>query len=63
MNRNERMPQNEYPFGFGFALMENPRAMQGFAQMSEAQKRDLGRKLQAISSDADLKNLIEELEL
>ncbi len=52
----------EYPFGFGFALMKNPRAMQNFAEMSEWQKRELGRKLQRISSEQELRKMIEELE-
>ena len=63
MNQNEPYRAPEYPFGFGFALMSDARAIERFSQMSEAQRRDLGRKLQAISSDTDLQKLIEELAL
>jgi|GEM_PF-5381205 len=64
---NERTEKNkyllpEYPFGFGFALMQNPRAMQTFAAMNEWQKRELGRKLQRVSSEQELRGVIEELE-
>ena len=63
MNQDERYLPPEYPFGFGFALMQNPRAMQTFKQMNEGQKRDLGRRLQTISSEKEIKNLIDELAL
>ena len=63
MNQNKRYLPPEYPFGFGFALMNNPKAMQAFAQMNEGQKRDLGRKIHRISSEQELRKLIEELAL
>lgn len=58
MNENERYRAPQYPFGFGFALMSDAKAMQHFEQMTDDQKRELGRKLQKISSEQELKNLI-----
>ena len=63
MNPNERYVPPEYPFGFGFTLMQTPKAMEHFSEMSDAQRRELGRKLRAISSDEDWKNLIRDLAL
>ena len=63
MNPNEPYVPPEYPFGFGFTLMQTPRAMEHFKEMNESQRRELGRKLRAVSSDEDWKDLIRELSL
>ena len=63
MKAKHRYLPPEYPFGFGFALMQTPKAMEHFEAMSEPQRRELGRKICAISSEEDWKNLIRELSL
>ncbi len=63
MKQNKGYLPPEYPFGFGFALMQNPKAMEHFGEMNEPQRRELGRKINAISSEEDLRTLISEIAL
>ena len=55
------MIEKEYPFGFGFALMENPKAMERFQAMSEPQKRALGRRLRDLRTEQELRMLVAEM--
>ncbi|MBO5938813.1 MAG: hypothetical protein J6Q82_04865 [Clostridia bacterium] len=63
MKQNEFYLPPEYPFGFGFALMQNPRAIAHLSEMSEPEWREFGRKISAISSEEEWRNLISELAL
>ena len=61
MKEHERYTPPEYPFGFGFALMQNPRAIAHFHRMSEPEQRELGRKISSISSEEEWRDLVREL--
>ena len=51
----------EYPFGFGFALMQSPGAIEHVQAMSEQEQRELCRRLCSVSSDEEWKRLVQEL--
>ena len=51
----------EYPFGFGFALMENPDAMARFSTMSEEEKRQAFRYIEQIDSPREMQKFLEAL--
>ncbi len=61
MKEQEGYCPPEYPFGFGFALMQNPKAIAHFKQMSEPEQREFGRRLRTVGSDEEWKNLVSEL--
>ena len=49
----------EYPFGFGFALMSNPRAMTLFFSLNEEHQRDLMRTISGIESREEIRGFLE----
>jgi hypothetical protein len=48
----------EYPFGFGFELMSNPRAMERFFSMDDKQKRELMRAIAAIRTREEIRGFL-----
>lgn len=55
------MEHTEYPFGFGFALMQNPKALERFRTMSDLRKREWMRKLPRIQTEEDLREFVEAI--
>ncbi len=48
----------EYPFGFGFALMDNPRAMSFFFSLDDNRKRELMRSIVEIQSQEEMRGFL-----
>ena len=63
----ESIPNNHpsddmiYPFGFGFALMENEGAMAYFRALDDRQTRELMKKVLHINSREEIRNFVEGL--
>ena len=51
----------EYPFGFGFALMENPEAMARICAMSEEEKRTAFQRISEIRTPAEMRDFLKAL--
>ena len=49
----------EYPFGFGFELMGNPRAMEYFFSLDEERKRELMKTISAIRTREEMRGFLE----
>ena len=61
MNRRterERRDFMEYPFGFGFELMKNPRAMNYFFALDDERKRALMRSISEIDSREQMRGFL-----
>ena len=61
MKRNQlKQPPDcmEYPFGFGFALMDNPRAMKFFFSLDDDRKRDLMKTISQIQSREEMRGFL-----
>lgn len=48
----------EYPFGFGFELMKNQRAMKFFFSLDDEQKRDLMKTISEIESREEMRGFL-----
>lgn len=51
----------EYPFGFGFELMNNPRALQLFFSLDDDATRALMKSIQEIESREEMRGFLEGL--
>ena len=57
----ENRPRDVYPFGYGFALMEDREAMARFSAMSESEQREAIRKLSAMKSEEEIREFLHSL--
>ncbi len=48
----------EYPFGFGFELMNNPRAMEIFFSLDEKRMRELMKTVSAIRTREEMRGFL-----
>ena len=48
----------EYPFGFGFELMKNERAMKLFFSLDDEQKRNLMKTISEIESREEMRGFL-----
>lgn len=55
------MDHNEMPLGFGFALAQNPKAMEKFSNLSEAEQTAILQKAHAASSKTEMQSLVNTL--
>ena len=55
------MKQNEVPLGFGFALAQDPEAMQKFALMPEQKRQEILQKAQNVSDKNEMQTLVHNL--
>ncbi|MBQ4598844.1 MAG: hypothetical protein IJB19_02920 [Clostridia bacterium] len=55
------MDNNEMPLGFGFALAQNPKAMEKFSNLSEAEQTAILQKAHAASSKTEMQSLVNTL--
>ena len=56
------MEQNmEYPFGFGFELMRNPRAMERLEAMGDQEKRAVMKRVSEAESPEEIRRILGEL--
>lgn len=55
------MKQNEVPLGFGFALAQDPEAMQKFASMPEQKRQEILQKAQNVSDKNEMQTLVHNL--
>ncbi len=52
---------SDLPMGFGMALLQNPRAMQRFYQMSRTQRQALVARTHSIQSKPEMKAFVDQL--
>ena len=55
------MDRNELPLGFGFALAQNPEAMQKFALLPEARRAEILHRVHGVSSKEEMQSLVDSL--
>ena len=55
------MKQNEVPLGFGFALAQDPEAMQKFASLPEQKRQEILQKAQNVSDKNEMQTLVHDL--
>lgn len=55
------MESNELPLGFGFALAQNPAAMEKFAALNQCQQITILRQANSVSSKEEMQALIDRL--
>lgn len=55
------MDRNDLPLGFGFALVQNPDAMQRFLNFPEAKQGEILQKAQGVSSREEMQSLVDGL--
>ena len=55
------MEKGDVPLGFGFALAQNPGAMERFAAMSEAERQAFLNRTRAVSSKGEMQALVSQL--
>ena len=55
------MDRNDLPLGFGFALAQNPDAMQAFSSLSEGKQAEILQKAHAVSSKREMQALVRGL--
>lgn len=55
------MKQNEAPLGFGFALAQDPKAMQKFATLPEQERQKILQKAQNVSDKGEMQMLVHNL--
>ena len=55
------MKQNEVPLGFGFALAQDPEAMQKFASLPEQKRQEILQKAQNVSDKNEMQKLVHDL--
>ena len=51
----------ELPIGFGFALAQNPEAMQAFARLSEVEQNEIVQRAHTVSSRNEMHALVNAL--
>ena len=51
----------DLPMGFGMALLQNPQAVQTFQAMSPAQRRAILKRSHTVSSQAEMRALVDSL--
>lgn len=58
--KKEAIPEEsmEYPFGFGFELMKNPRAMELILSMDDEKKGNLMKEISAIRNRAEMRGFL-----
>ncbi len=64
MEHTEHMQQSEYmeyPFGFGFELMEQPKALECFNAMSEQEQEELLRKLLTVHTREEMRGFVKAM--
>lgn len=55
------MESNELPLGFGFALAQDPAAMERFAALNQCQQITILRQANSVSSKEEMQALIDRL--
>ena len=55
------MTHPELPIGFGFALAQNPEAMQVFTRLPEARQAKIVQRARAVSSKQEIQTLVDSL--
>lgn len=55
------MTHPELPIGFGFALAQNPDAMQTFARLPKAGQNEIVQRARTVSSRDEMQALVNEL--
>ena len=55
------MEKGDVPLGFGFALAQDPGAMERFAALSEAERQALLTRARAVSSKWEMQALVSQL--
>lgn len=55
------MERNDLPLGFGFALAQNPDAMQYFSKLPRSKQAEILQKAHAVSSKAEMRSLVSSL--
>lgn len=55
------MDKNEMPLGFGFALAQNPQAMEKFSNLPKAEQTAILQKAHAVSSKSEMQSLVNDL--
>lgn len=51
----------DYPFGFGFALMENEAALHRFRALDDIHKAEIMRKVLRSKSHVEVRKIVDEL--
>ena len=57
----DSMTHPELPIGFGFALAQNPEAMQAFTRLPEASQAEIVQRARAVSSKQEMQTLVDSL--
>ena len=57
----DSMTHPELPIGFGFALAQNPEAMQVFTRLPEASQAKIVQRARAVSSKQEIQTLVDSL--
>ena len=55
------MEKGDVPLGFGFALAQDPGAMERFAALSEAERQAFLTRARAVSSKGEMQALVSQL--
>ncbi|MCF2661839.1 hypothetical protein [Pseudoflavonifractor phocaeensis] len=55
------MEKGDVPLGFGFALAQDPGAMERFAALTEAERQAYLDKARAVSSKGEMQALVSQL--
>lgn len=55
------MEKGDVPLGFGFALAQDPGAMERFAALSEAERKAFLNRARAVSSKGEMQALVSQL--
>ena len=61
MNEQNEIQNNEYPFGFGFALMQHPEAMAYLETVGEEEKKELLRQIGKLKTEDELLAFLRKL--
>ena len=57
----DSMTHPALPIGFGFALAQNPEAMQAFTWLPEASQAEIVQRARAVSSKQEMQTLVDSL--
>ena len=57
----EKMEQHEIPVGFTMTLAQNPKAMEKFALLSEAEKRQIIAEIHSVNSKAEMHRYVSRI--
>lgn len=55
------MEKGDVPLGFGFALAQDPGAMERFAALTEAEREALLNRARSVSSKEEMRALVRQL--